>query len=130
MDIFFILGRVIFGGYFIIAGFKHFRHIKMMSAYAASKDVPLPKIAVALSGLLILLGGLGIFTGIYVKWSLYLIIFFLLGVTFKMHDYWNITDPTEQTLQKINFGKNIALLGACLIMLAIPEPWILAITLF
>ena len=127
MDIFFILGRVIFGGYFIIAGFKHFRHIKMMSAYAASKDVPLPKIAVALSGLLILLGGLGIFTGIYVKWSLYLIIFFLLGVTFKMHDYWNITDPMQAMPQKINFDKNIALIGAALLLLSLPLPWLWAL---
>jgi putative oxidoreductase len=124
MEILFILGRIIFGGYFLIAGFKHFKHLNMMAGYAGSKGVPMPKLAVALSGLLIFLGGAGIILGVYVQLSLCLIILFLLGVTFKMHDYWNITDPAQQMPVKINFDKNIALLGACLIMLALPEPWI------
>lgn len=127
MEILFILGRVIFGGYFFIAGLKHFRHVKMMSDYAGSKGVPMPRLAVLASGALILLGGLGIFTGVYVKVALALIILFLVLVTFKMHDYWNITDLSQQVPQKINFDKNIALLGAALMMFAIPEPWIPAL---
>jgi uncharacterized membrane protein YphA (DoxX/SURF4 family) len=130
MDILFILGRVLFGGYFLIAGWKHFRHLDMMSAYAGSKGVPMPKIAVLLSGSLILLGGFGVFTGMYTTLSLYLIILFLLGVTFKMHDYWNITDPAQQMPVKINFDKNIALIGAALMMLAIPSPWWSVLALF
>lgn len=130
MEILFILGRVIFGGYFLIAGFKHFRHVKMMSDYAGSKGVPMPRLAVLVSGALIFLGGAGIFTGMYVRWSLALIILFLLLVTFKMHDYWNITDPAQQMPQKINFDKNIALLGASLMMFAIPEPWIQTLASF
>jgi uncharacterized membrane protein YphA (DoxX/SURF4 family) len=124
MEILFVLGRVLFGGYFLITGFKHFKHLGMMSGYAGSKGVPLPKVAVAVTGLLILFGGAGILIGVYVQWALYAIILFLLGVTFKMHDYWNITDLTQQMPQKINFDKNIALLGACLIMLSLPMPWV------
>lgn len=99
----------------------------MMSDYAASKNVPMPRLAVLVSGALIFLGGAGIFTGMYVKTALALIILFLLSVTFKMHDYWNITEPDQQMPQKINFDKNIALLGAALMMFAIPEPWIPAL---
>src|SRR3989304_6407870 len=130
METLFILGRVLFGGYFFIAGIKHFKHLNMMASYAGSKGVPMPKFGVAFTGLLILLGGAGIFTGIYVTWSLYLIILFLLLVTFKMHDYWNIKDPTLQMPQKLNFDKNIALIGAALIMLAMPLPWVTILALF
>jgi putative oxidoreductase len=124
MEILFILGRLLFGGYFFVAGFKHFKNLNMMAGYAGSKGVPMAKLAVAFSGALILLGGAGILLGVYVRWALWLIILFLLAVTFKMHDYWNITDPAQKMPQKINFDKNMALLGAALMMLMIPVPWI------
>lgn len=103
----------------------HFARNAMMSQYAASKGIPLPKLAVYVSGLMILLGGLGVLTGAYTQISLALIVIFLLIVTFKMHNYWKDQDPNVKMGNQINFMKNLALLGAALMLLAMPAHWIL-----
>ena len=41
-----------------------------------------------------------------------------------MHVYWKMQDPSMKMTQKINFEKNMALLGAALMILAISTPWI------
>jgi hypothetical protein len=40
-----------------------------------------------------------------------------------MHNYWTATDPNVRLADSINFQKNMALLGAALVMLAVPRPW-------
>ena len=39
-----------------------------------------------------------------------------------IHDFWNISDPTQRLGEMINFTKNAALMGAALMMLSLP-PW-------
>ena len=43
----FVLGRAIFGGYFLYNGINHFINESMMSQYAASKGVAAPDAAVS-----------------------------------------------------------------------------------
>ncbi len=47
----------------------------------------------------------------------------MLVTTFKMHQYWKVTDAGMKMGEEINFKKNLALLGALLMLLAIPLPW-------
>lgn len=111
-----IIGRVIFGLYFAYSGFNHFKNGKSMIGYAASKKVPLPKLAIYVSGLLLLLGGLGVTFGYHMTISLGLIILFLVPTTIFMHDFWNETDPMARMSQRVNFLKNAALFAAALWM--------------
>lgn len=121
--ILFLIGRILFGGFFIMNGINHFTKNAGMSQYAASKGVPSPSFAVYLSGLMILLGGLGILLGVYTQISLWLIIAFLVIISFKMHNFWTIGDESKMP-EQIQFMKNMALLGAALMMLGMSEPWI------
>ena len=111
-----ILGRVLFGGYFVYSGVNHFLNSKMMSGYAGSKGVPAPMLAVIGSGLLIVLGGLGVLFQMYVQWSLALIVLFLIPVTLMMHNFWADKDPMARMNNRIGFLKNMALLGATFMM--------------
>jgi uncharacterized membrane protein YphA (DoxX/SURF4 family) len=120
----FIIGRVIFGGFWIYNGYRHFSQLKDDTAYAASKGIPAPKAATIVTGIMILLGGLSILLGAYTGIGLALIIIFLVGTLVKMHDFWNETDAMSRMMSEIQFGKNLALLGACLIMYALPLPWL------
>lgn len=113
------IGRILFGGFFIYNGINHFLNLSAFTDYAKSKGVPLPKISVILSGLLIIIGGAGIFIGAYMVFSLVLIIIFLLAITFSMHNFWADKDPMTKINNKVNFAKNIALLGAALMMIAL-----------
>ena len=103
--------------------YNHFGRHRMMSQYAASKGVFMPGVAVFVSGLLILIGGTGILFGIYIPIAVACLVIFLLPVSLKMHAFWNIPDPMSKMLEMVNFTKNMALLGACLMLLQIPTPW-------
>lgn len=126
MDILFLLGRILFGGFFVMNGLNHLTKTDGLAQYAKSKGVPSPRVAVLLSGLLILLGGIGIIFGILPQVSLVLVILFLLPVSFQMHAFWNAS-PEEKQDEMINFLKNLALVGAALMLLSLELPWILSL---
>lgn len=123
MEIAFLVGRVIFGGYFLLNGYSHFAHTASLSGYVASKGVPAPKAAVVLSGLLLAIGGLSIITGYMPLIGIIAILLFLVPVTFTMHGFWKEADPSARMAEKIQFQKNLALAGAALALLAVSVPW-------
>ncbi len=125
-DAIFLIGRIIYGGYLIKSSWNHFAHHKDLVGYASSKNVPMPNISVLLAGIFLLLGGLGIVFGVYVQWAVISIALFFIPVTFMMHQYWKEQDGQRMS-DNVNFYKNLALLGAALIFLAIPLPWPLAL---
>lgn len=45
MEIVLLIGRIFFGGFFFMMGMMHFKNLKDMTAYAASKSIPAPMIA-------------------------------------------------------------------------------------
>jgi|SRR3989344_3348425 len=123
MDILFLIGRILFGGYFVKSAWNHFMKAKGLAGYAASRGVPLPTLAVIATGFLLLIGGLGILCGVWIRWAVFSLVLFLVPATFYMHPYWRDSDPNMKMMNSVNFWKNLALLGAVLVLLAIPEPW-------
>jgi len=123
MDIAFLIGRIIAGGYFIMGGIHHFTDLRMMAGYAKSKETPAPGLAVGGSGLLLLLGGLSLLLGYQPTIGVALLVIFLLGVSFKMHNFWAVQDPQVKMGEMVNFMKNMGLLGLLLMLVAIPRPW-------
>src|SRR5205823_3952260 len=119
----FLLGRAIFGGFFIQSGLNHFQDQKILSKYAADKGVPAPEMAVAGSGALALAGGLSVLTGAKPRQGLAAIVGFLVPVTLQMHRFWEVEGERERMIQTINFMKNMALAGAALALMQVPEPW-------
>jgi putative oxidoreductase len=123
MYLLFLIGRILFGGYFIYSAFNHFRNFRGMSGYAATKSVPMPSVAIIISGLLLLIGGVSVVLGVAPFIGLLCLIAFLIPVTFTMHSFWTDTDAGAKMSNEINFNKNMALLGAVLICFVIPRPW-------
>lgn len=124
MSILFLIGRLIFGGYFLMNAWNHFKNLDGLTAYATSKGVPSARASVFISGVLLMLGGLGVVFGIAPEASLTLLIIFLVPVTYKMHAFWKQTDPNARMMERIAFMKNVALIGAILMMYAISVPWV------
>jgi putative oxidoreductase len=120
-ELLFLIGRVIFGAYWIMAGYGHIKNTTMLAGYAQSKGVSakLAKPAVIGSGVLALLGGLSILFGIWVQLGIILLVIFLLGVSFQIHSYWKLTDPHAKMADMVQFNKNMALLGALLMIFVI-----------
>jgi len=44
-----------------------------------------------------------------------------------MHRYWEVADQIEKMGEQINFYKNLGLIGAILMLLAIPTPWVMSL---
>src|SRR6266540_2565210 len=109
-----LIGRVVFSFFFIYSGFNHLTKLSMYSQYAGASGVPAPTLLTALSGVMILVGGLSILLGVKAQWGSLLIAAFLIPAAFTVHKFWGIADPMIHGLQMANFWKNIMLTGACL----------------
>ncbi|MDH4249054.1 MAG: DoxX family protein [Deltaproteobacteria bacterium] len=123
MDLFLLLGRILYGGVLLVMATNHFAHIKPMTDYAQSKGVPMPKLAVLGSGVVLTLGSLSILLGSQTGWGVLLLVVFFVPVTLRMHNFWTVTDDNAKMMEMTQFLKNMALLGAALMFLAIPGPW-------
>ena len=118
MEVLFLIGRVLFGLLFISSGFM--AHLgeggKQGREYARSLGAPNPDLLVPLSGIVIIAGGLMIAFGVWADLGALLVVGFLAGITPIMHAYWKVEDPQMKQLQSAMFFKNLALLGAALII--------------
>jgi uncharacterized membrane protein YphA (DoxX/SURF4 family) len=99
----------------------------MYSQYAGASGVPAPTLLTAVSGLMLLAGGLSILLGVQARWGALLIAAFLIPAAFTVHKFWGITDPMMAANQAAHFWKNIALTGACLMFFGLatlyPARW-------
>lgn len=127
-EILFLIGRIILGLFFINSGFNHFSNLGMIAGYAGSKKIPLPKFSAFISGLFLLFGGLSILLGVYQIIGIILIAIFLLFAAFFIHNFWAISKEQRQ-MEKVNFMKNLALVGALLMLLQI-QNWPYSVVTF
>ena len=119
----FVLGRAIFGGFFVFNGLNHVKHSHEMAQYADAKGVPAAQQAVQATGLMLIAGGLSVVAGCKPRQGLATLIGFLVPVTLQMHRFWDEKDPEARQRELTNFSKNMALVGAALALMEIREPW-------
>jgi putative oxidoreductase len=119
----FLIGRIVFGGFFLYSGIEHFRQRRRYRDYARSKKVPSPDAGVILSGLMLLAGGASIILGLKPKMGAIAIAAFLGATSPVMHDFWRQQDPNQRANEMYQFEKNLALLGATLALMGMKEPW-------
>lgn len=118
-----LLGRAIFGGYFLYNGINHFRNRQMLAEYSRAKKVPAADVAVLASGAMIAAGGVSLLMGLRPKIGASMIAGFLLGVSPAIHDFWRQEEPQQKMNEMTHFTKNMAMLGGALLAAAVPEPW-------
>ena len=118
-----LVGRLLFGGFLAFQGLNHFMNTDEMAGYAGSKGVPAARFGVIASGILLLLGGLGIILGVYPIIAAGMLAVFFVLVTPVMHDFWAAPEEEQQN-EMVNFIKNAELLGASLVFLVLGgETW-------
>ena len=119
MDIILIVGRILFALIFINSGFAHFAQREAMTGYAQFKKVPAAKLAVPLTGLMILLGGASVVLGFWMDLGALLLAIFLVFSAFMMHNFWTMDDATQKMNETVAFFKNLSMAGAALIIFAV-----------
>ena|ERR1700722_15140190 len=109
-----LIGRILFALMFLMPITRHFSSESI--AYASSSGVPMPNVLVPLSGIIAFLGALSIILGFKAKFGGWLIVLFLVPVTFFMHQFWKVQDQMAMQMQMVNFMKNISMLGGALLI--------------
>ena len=118
-----LVGRVLFGGVLAFMGLNHFLNTDDMTAYAAQKSVPAPRLSVLGSGAALVIGGLGITLGTYPLLASGLVAVFLLASAVLMHGFWAVPAEDRRT-EMTQFLKNVVMAGGALILAAVSlEVW-------
>jgi putative oxidoreductase len=116
LSVVFLAGRLLFVYLFVESGSMNLMAKRQQVDQAEAKDVPAPSLAVPASGLLSVLGGISVALGLWGDLGAVLIAVFLVGVTPVMHAYWRETEAAKKRAQRINFMKNVGLLGGALVL--------------
>ena len=116
-ELFYIVGRVLFGGFFVMMGMSHFIKMNMIVNLAQSKGVPQARMGVIVSGILFLFGGIGVIFSVHVELAVFALVAALLPVSFLMHRFWTLTDPGRKMTEMLSFLRNLAFIGAALMIL-------------
>ena len=128
----FLIARVVFGGVLAFTGINHFLDLEGTAGYAEMKGVPLPKLSVLGSGVLLVFGGLGVAVGALPAIAAGALALFLLVATPMMHDFWAV--PEDQQESEMNsFLKNAGLFAAAIGFLALASiewPYALGVSVF
>lgn len=127
----FLLGRILFGATIAFMGLNHFLDFGTMSGYAEAKGIPAPTASVLGSGVILVLGGIGLIFGVLPVLSGVLVSLFLLVAAVTMHDFWAVPDEQQQA-EMTQFLKNIVMAGGAIAIAALGTldwPYSLGITL-
>jgi len=109
------IGRVLFALIFLTAIFGSFSHGTI--AAASAHGVPLANLLVPASGVIALAGGLSVLLGYRARFGAFLLLVFLVPVTLIMHRFWGVADPQVAMMQKVQFMKNLSLIGGALLIM-------------
>ncbi|MGB9986244.1 DoxX family membrane protein [Salarchaeum japonicum] len=125
--LFLLLGRLLFGLTLAFMGLNHFLNLEQMTGYAEFKGLPAPGFMTVASGVMLLLGGLGIAAGAYPVLSAGTLAVFNFVSAFTMHAFWSVPDDQQQD-EMTQFLKNMVITGGALAFLAIGgQDWTYAV---
>jgi putative oxidoreductase len=108
-----LIGRILIALLFVPAGFGKIAGFAGTVGYIASTGVPLPEVAAAIAILVELGLGLLLLLGFQTRWAALGMALFTLVITFIFHNYWAVP-PEQVMMQKLNFFKNLAIVGGLL----------------
>lgn len=135
-----LVGQVLIGAFFVIAGVNQFFNLDQMKAYASAKKVPASGIVIPVVATFLAIGGFAILLDLVVEMNLRIYgavigAFSTLMITFLMHDFWRMATPDDhlrsvegagghdakmlppQDNEIFHFLKNLALIGGVLLLL-------------
>jgi putative oxidoreductase len=123
-DLFAFLSRALIAALFLPEGVAKIRDFAGTVQYITANHVPMPE-AAAIIGIVVEVGlVLLLLVGYQTRWVALAIIVFVVVVSFAFHPYWSIAAPAEAYDQKLNFYRNLAIVGGlCSIFAWGPGGW-------
>jgi len=110
-----VLGRVLLSAIFILSGLGKLPHFHDIAGMMAGKGIPLASVALVITLLIEIGGGLLVLTGYKAKYAALVIALWLIPVTLIFHHFWGIPAEQQQD-QMVHFLKNVAIMGGLLVL--------------
>ncbi|MXR52959.1 DoxX family protein [Halovenus sp. WSH3] len=110
------LGRALYSGILAYMALDGFKNNDKRVAVAEEKGVPAPEVLVPFVTGMLFVANLGILLWKYPRASAGALIVFFLGTTPSIHNFWTMEGQQRQS-NKINFLKNLALIGGAIVLL-------------
>ncbi|MDQ2786532.1 MAG: DoxX family protein [Chloroflexota bacterium] len=108
------LGRICLSGIFIIAGSEAFKTPGPRTQMVEGAGIPQPETAVKINGATMVLGGILLALGVAPKAAAGALIGTMIPTTLVGHAFWKEKDPKAQSMQRVQFLKNLGLIGGLL----------------
>ena len=112
------LGRICLSGIFILGGADAFKAPGPRTGKVEGAGIPQPETAVKVNGATMVIAGILLALGIAPKAAAGALIGTLIPTTLVGHSFWQEEDPKAQSMQRVQFLKNLGLLGGLLWIIA------------
>ncbi len=109
-----LLGRGLLGLYFIVPGISKITGWEGNVGYMAAHGVPLIPVALAITIVLQIGGGISLLAGYRTQLCGIVLAALTLLINIFMHDFWNVEDAVQQGHETQNFIKNLAIMAGLL----------------
>jgi len=110
-----LLGRLLLSVIFILSGIQKLTIFNGVAADMANRHIPLATVALAITLIIEIGGGLMVLTGFKARYAALVIFLWLIPVTLVYHHFWGVAEAEKQG-QIVNFLKNLAIMGGLLIL--------------
>lgn len=113
------LGRIAIATIFLLSGITKLLSPEATASYMAAKGMTNVNFFLYAAAIVEILGAALVIFGWKTRWGALLLLLFLGATTYIFHDFWNIEDQSERTIQMINFLKNLGIAGGLLYLLSV-----------
>lgn len=112
------IGRLCLSGIFIVGGVEAFNAPGPRAGRVAGAGIPEPEMAVKVNGATMVIAGIMLALGVAPKAAAGALIGTLIPTTIVGHAFWQERQPQSQSMQRVQFLKNLGLIGGLLWVLA------------
>jgi putative oxidoreductase len=113
-----LFGRILLSLVFIMGGVGKITGFSYEEGMVAAKHFPLPAVALGIALVIELVGGLAILTGLFARFTAWIVFLYMIPTTFMFHNFWAM-QGADRIDAMIHFQKNIAIMGGLLLLAAL-----------
>jgi putative oxidoreductase len=111
-----LVGRVLLGAIFLMAGVAKLMDWAGTAAYMESQGLPMVDVLLPIAAAVEIVGALSILTGTFARAGALALFAFLIPTTLVFHDFWTL-EGAERQAQMIDFLKNLSIMGGLLLLI-------------
>jgi putative oxidoreductase len=112
-----LFGRILLSAVFIMGGIGKITGFSFEESMVATKHLPMPAVALGIALIIELVGGLAILTGLFARFTAWIVFLYMIPTTFVFHNFWAV-QGADRIDTMIHFEKNLAIMGGLLLLAA------------